>query len=79
MAETFGDRMKRLRNERGLSRYAVSKATGLSQPMLTKVERYTSGNKVHGLTLRRLAKLYGVSIEYLLGPEDDKEDEEHAA
>lgn len=78
MAETFGDRMKRLRTERGLSRYAVSKATGLSQPMLGKVERYPSGNHVHGLTLRRLAKLYGVSIEYLLGPEDD-DDDAHAA
>ena len=77
MAETFGDRMKRLRTERGLSRYAVSKLTGLSQPMLMKVERYTSGNKVHGVTLRRLAHVYGVSIEYLLGPEDD--DDAHAA
>jgi transcriptional regulator with XRE-family HTH domain len=76
MAETFGDRMKRLRTERKLSRYAVAKLTGLSQPMLMKIERYPSGANVRGGTLRRLARLYGVSIEYLLGPDDE---EEHAA
>lgn len=74
--ETFGERMRRLRAERGLSRYAVSKATGLSQPLLKKLDALPTGNKVTGHTLRQLARFFGLTMEELLGPE---EEEQHAA
>ena len=69
--ETFGSRIQRLRQARGLSRYAVSKATGLSQMVLKHLEGMPSGQKVHGGTLQRLAKFYGLTIEELLDPLDD--------
>lgn len=77
MAEDFGKRLQRLRHDRGLSRYAVFKATGLSQQLLLQLERYKSGAKVQAGHLHRLARFYGVTIEYLLGPDDDED--AHAA
>jgi transcriptional regulator with XRE-family HTH domain len=71
MVETFGERLQRLRTARGMSRYAVSKATGLSQPLLGQLERYQSGHKINAGTLQRLARFYGVTMEELLGPLDD--------
>jgi transcriptional regulator with XRE-family HTH domain len=75
--EPFGDRLQRLRTQRGLSRYAVSKATGISQQLLKHLEGVASGGSVHGRTLQRLARFFGLTIEELLGPLDD--DEAHAA
>lgn len=74
--ETFGERVRRLRAERGLSRYAVSKATGLSQPLLKKLDTMRTGNNVTGHTLRQLARFFGLTMEELLGPD---EAEPHAA
>jgi transcriptional regulator with XRE-family HTH domain len=73
MAETFGERLQRLRTARGLSRYAVSKATGLSQPLLGQLEGYQSGYQIRAVTLQRLAKFYGLTMEELLGPPDEEE------
>jgi transcriptional regulator with XRE-family HTH domain len=76
--ETFGKRLERLRTQRGLTRYAVFKATGISQQLLKHLEGVSSGGSVHGRTLLRLARFYELTIEELLGPLDDEEDA-HAA
>jgi transcriptional regulator with XRE-family HTH domain len=75
--ETFGARIVRLRKERGVSRYAVSKATGLSQPLLSRLEVLQTGRNVTGYTLRQLARFFGLTMEDLLGPEE--EEQPHAA
>ena len=79
MAEPFGERLQRLRTARGMSRYAVSKATGLSQPLMGQLESYPSGHKINAGTLQRLAKFYGVTMEELLGPPDAEEEDPHQA
>lgn len=77
MAETFGERLQRLRAARGMSRYAVSKATGLSLPLLGQLETHQSGKYIRAWTLQCLAHFYGVTMEELLGPPD--EDDAQAA
>jgi transcriptional regulator with XRE-family HTH domain len=76
--ETFGERLRRLRAERGVSRYAVSKATGLSQPLLSRLDALQTGRHVQGHTLQQLARFFGLTMEELLG-EEEEEDQHHAA
>ena len=73
--ETFGARLQRLREERGLSRYAVAKATGLSQQLLQRLDALPTGRHVTGYTLLQLARFFGLTIEELL----NEEEEPHAA
>jgi transcriptional regulator with XRE-family HTH domain len=74
--EGFGTRLQRLRQARGLSRYAVAKGAGISAQLLKYLEGLRSGGKVQSSTMRKLAHFFGLTIEELLGPE---EDEAHAA
>ena len=73
MRESFGQRLQRLRNDRGVSRYKVSQQTGLSQSLLMHLEHLKSGRKVHAGTIERLANFYLVRMEFLLGPPDEEE------
>jgi transcriptional regulator with XRE-family HTH domain len=75
--EHFGQRLIRLRTQRGLSRYGVAKGTGLSHQLVAHLETMDHGGKVRGDTLRKLATFFGLTIEELLGPEE--EGEQHAA
>ena len=77
--ETFGNRLERLRKARGLSRYAVAKGAGLSQPLMKHLEGVRSGRTVSGGTLERLAAFFDLTIEELLGPPDAEEEEPHQA
>jgi transcriptional regulator with XRE-family HTH domain len=77
--ETFGNRLERLRHARGLSRYAVAKGAGLSQPLMKHLEGVRSGRTVSGGTLERLAAFFNMTIEELLGPPDTEEEDHQAA
>lgn len=63
--ETFGQRLRRLRKERGLSQDKVGEAIGLSQRGISKLEG-DPNHRPYGDTLIRLADLFEVDPRYLL-------------
>ncbi len=64
----FGERLKELREERGLTQVQLSKLTGISN---TSISRWEHGQAdVFGDWLIILSKFFGVSADYLLGLED---------
>ncbi|UYY90714.1 helix-turn-helix domain-containing protein [Weissella confusa] len=69
------DVLKKLRNDKGETLSALSKQVGISQPTLS---RYESGDrKPKYEQLIKLADYYGVSVPYLQGATDIKENPEH--
>src|SRR5215218_8849709 len=61
-AETIGDRLRRLRSERGLSQRELS-APGVSYAYISRIEANARRPSVKALRL--LARKLGVSAEYL--------------
>jgi len=63
MKETMGERLRRLRSERGLNQADVAEASGVGRPFLSTME----SDKREGsfATLAALADFYGVSMDYL--------------
>ncbi len=61
----IGDYLKRLRRERGLTLLEVKRLTGVSVGYLSEIEQ---GKRVspHPEILKRLAPIYGASVEELL-------------
>lgn len=67
----FGERLFQARAEKGLSQTQVAEALGITQPSYADWERRSVALKPEYLP--RLAELFGVSIEFLLGmPERPK-------
>ena len=62
---TFGERLKRARKRKGLSQMDVLDAIGLSNKSLSRYEKGDTAPSPD--TLMRLARLYDVSSEFLLG------------
>ena len=64
------ERYEKILVEKGLTSYQVSKATGVSQAVLSswKVKR----SKPKFISLKKIADFLGVSIEYLMGESDEK-------
>lgn len=62
--KTFGEKIKEAREILGLSQESLAKSAGLSQRTITSYE--TNHSKPRGATARRLAKVLGVSTDYLL-------------
>ena len=60
--------LKQARKEKGLSQIEVSQIIGLSQPQYSAWENGKS--KIDNISLSRLAKLFDVSADYLLGADD---------
>lgn len=61
---SISENLKRIRTERGLSSIELSEMVGVSQPMITLIER---GRKVPGLALARdLAQALGTTVDELL-------------
>lgn len=58
-----------LRNERGLSQKELAEGIGVSQSAIAKIE--PGRNEATASTVRKLAKFFGVSTDYLLELEDD--------
>ncbi|GHU76446.1 hypothetical protein AGMMS49992_22120 [Clostridia bacterium] len=63
-------RIQQTRNERGLTQLQVADALGINKQTVCEWERGRTFPRV--TTLRRLATLFGVSIDYLLAQEGGK-------
>jgi len=65
---TFSERILSLREEKKLSQAAVAKETGITT---RTYQRYEAGEREPMIsTLIRIADLYAVSIDYLVGRSD---------
>ena len=58
-----------LRCEQGISQKQLADATGVSQSTIAKIE--VNRNEATASTIRKLARYFNVSADYLLGMEDD--------
>ena len=69
---TFGERLKRLREVAGWSQNELAKRSGVPRPTISDLE----AGKQRGLTVanaRKLARALGVSLDLLIGPEEDED------
>ena len=68
----IGQRIKRLRNQRGMTQEALAEATSLSVPYISHLERAEQKGSLE--TLTRIAAALGVTVHELLGiPHSEKE------
>ena len=63
-------RLRELREDRDLTQTQVAKEVGMSQTGYSKYE--TGENDIPTAILIKLARFYGVSIDYILGVTDEK-------
>ena len=68
---TFGEKIKRLRNERNWTQDFVSKKLNISSPALSRYESGACEPKDLAM-ISEFAKLYGVTTDYLLGLSDEQ-------
>ena len=61
----IGQRIKRLRNQRGMTQEALAEATSLSVPYISHLERAVKKGSLE--TLTRIAAALGVTVHELLG------------
>lgn len=73
MADTVGARLRRLRTERGWTLYEAAKRAGMTQWSLFRLEQKTTLGNAQVTSLKRLARLYQVSIDYLAREAGDEE------
>lgn len=66
--KTFGDRLQSLLNERGLSKSDLARHLNV---LPSTISRYTHGRIPDAETLDRIARFFGVTVDYLLGRTDD--------
>jgi transcriptional regulator with XRE-family HTH domain len=64
-AETVGQRLARLRRERGLTQAELAGRLGIAQPIVSDYER--GELRLHGQLIVRLTAILGVSADELLG------------
>ena len=64
---TLQEKLKDLRNERGLSLVELSEKTGISKSALGSYESDDTKNAIAANAIITLAEFYGVSSDYLLG------------
>ncbi len=72
----FHTRMKELRNKQGLSQKLLAEQMGCSQQSIAKWE--TGGATPNPDALSRLADIFSVSVDYLIGRADPMYDQEAA-
>jgi transcriptional regulator with XRE-family HTH domain len=75
MLDSVGERIQRLRREKGLSLRQLAKQAGVPQSSLSAVETGARGGR--NLTLdtgKRLAKALGVTLDYLAGMYEEDQD-----
>lgn len=68
IALEFGDKVRHLRELRGLSTYALAERCGLSQSFISEIENYKR-KAPRVSTIRKLAKALGIPQEYFLDEE----------
>jgi transcriptional regulator with XRE-family HTH domain len=66
----LGRRLKQLREYLGLSQQYVTAVTGIPRSAVSEIER--GNRKVDSLELQKLAKVYKVSVNRLLGEDPDE-------
>ena len=76
MAETFGQRLSRLRKEKGLTQEEIAKRITISPQAVSKWENDISSPDI--LVLSLLADILGVSVDTLLGREEEASNNETA-
>lgn len=64
----FAERLKQLREERGISQAAVGKALGVSRYAVYTYEKEKAAPTLEGLVI--LADYFDVTVDYLLGRSD---------
>lgn len=64
----FAEKLRGLREEKGLTQAQLGKATGISQAGIAKWETVDRSPTIDSLII--LAKFFSVSTDYLLGLED---------
>jgi len=69
MNNVFGERLRELRTEKGLSARALGDEVGVSNASIIDWEN--GKHEVKAESLIRLAKFFDVSTDYLLGLTDD--------
>jgi transcriptional regulator with XRE-family HTH domain len=65
----IGERIARLRKERGITQVEMAERLGLSQPVVSDYER--GALRIHGELIARLAKILRVSADEILGLQKD--------
>jgi len=68
--ETIGQRMGRLRRERGITQVELAEMLGVPQPMISAYEN--GGLRLHGELIVELTKILDVSADQLLGLKETK-------
>jgi transcriptional regulator with XRE-family HTH domain len=63
--ETVGERLARLRRERGITQAELARMLGVVQPMVSDYER--GELRLHGQLIIELTRILGVSADELLG------------
>lgn len=67
----IGERLKKLREELGLTQVALAEISFISNTHICRLEANKIGNEIRTSSLYRLADALGTSVAYLLGREDD--------
>lgn len=68
--KTFGLRLRTLRQEHNLSQEGLARRCAISLMTVNRLER--DGGQPSLRVARRLARILGVSLETLLGPEEEE-------
>jgi transcriptional regulator with XRE-family HTH domain len=68
--ESIGQRMARLRRERGITQVELAEMLNVAQPMVSAYEN--GGLRLHGELIIELAKILDVSADQLLGLKETK-------
>lgn len=73
----LGDRLKKLREENGISQLELAKVLNLSNVMLSRYEKNKRSPDYE--TLNKLADFYGVTTDFLLGRTNIRNPQKHMA
>ena len=74
----LGERIKRLRQERGWTQYRLSRTAGVPQVTIARLERFEQAG-VDVKVVRLIAKAFGVGVDYLVGTNEPDVEQEPAA
>jgi transcriptional regulator with XRE-family HTH domain len=69
-AESIGQRLARMRKERGITQIELADKLGSTQSLVSKFER--GELLLHGELIKKLAELYAVSADEILGVENKR-------
>lgn len=72
--DIFSKRLRLLRTERGLTKYCVSKETGLSTSTISWLEM--ARNAPSAYVIYQTARFFQVSADWLLGLTDEREEKQ---